>query len=128
MEVLITSGIEIQVETFYQPGYSNPQNCEFVHAYRISIYNHNNYPVQLMRRIWKITDANTDVRKVEGEGVVGRQPTLHPAGSYQYVSGCNLATAIGKMEGVYVFENKNSGKEFEVRIPVFKLIAPSILN
>jgi ApaG protein len=128
MEILTTSGVEVKVETYYQAGYSNPANNEFVHAYKITLFNRNNYPVQLLRRVWIISDSNADVRTVEGEGVVGRQPIIYPDDLYDYVSGCNLATAIGKMEGLYIFENKNTGKEFEVKIPVFKLIAPSILN
>jgi ApaG protein len=128
MQTLITSGVEVKVETFYQNGYSKPMNNEYVYAYRISLFNHNTYTVQLLRRVWIISDANADVRTVEGEGVVGRKPVLYPGDSYQYVSGCNLTTPIGKMEGLYIFENKLSGKEFEVKIPVFKLEAPSVLN
>lgn len=128
MEILITSGVEVKVETFYQQGYSNPVNNEYAYAYRITIFNHNNFTVQLLRRAWLITDANSDVKKIEGEGVVGRQPVLYPGDSYQYVSGCNLNTPIGKMEGLYIFENKVSEKEFEVKIPVFKLISPVVLN
>lgn len=128
METLITSGVEVKVETFYQQAYSNPVSDEFVYSYRITIFNHNSYAVQLLRRVWIISDANSDVRTVEGEGVVGRQPVLYPGDSYQYVSGCTLNTAIGKMEGLYIFENKVASKEFEVKIPVFKLVAPAILN
>ncbi|HWB62866.1 MAG TPA: Co2+/Mg2+ efflux protein ApaG [Chitinophagales bacterium] len=128
METLITAGVEVQVETFYQSAHSNPLNNEFVHAYRITLFNHNNFTVQLLRRVWIITDANLDVQTVEGEGVVGRQPVIYPADSYQYVSGCNLSTPVGKMEGVYMFMNKQTGKEFEVKIPVFKLVSPVILN
>jgi|ERR1019366_5025747 ApaG protein len=128
METLTTCGVEVKVENFYQQGYSRPMNNEFVFGYRITIFNHNNFTVQLLRRMWIISDANSDIRTVEGEGVVGRQPVLYPGDSYQYVSGCNLTTAIGKMEGIYIFDNKTSGKEFEVKIPVFKLISPVILN
>ena len=128
MQTLITSGVEVKVETFYQEEYSKPIVNEFVYSYRITLFNHNNAAVQLLRRVWIITDANGDVKTVEGEGVVGRQPVLYPGDSYQYVSGCNLSTPIGKMEGLYIFDNKISGKEFEVKIPVFRLIAPVILN
>ena len=128
MGTLTTCGVEVRVENFYQESYSRPMNNEFVFAYRITIFNHNSYAVQLLRRMWIISDANSDVRTVEGEGVVGRQPVIYPGDSYEYVSGCNLATAIGKMEGLYIFDNKISGKEFEVKIPVFKLISPIILN
>jgi ApaG protein len=128
MQTLITSGVEVKVETFYQEDHSKPVMNEFVYSYRITLFNHNSFAVQLLRRVWIITDANSDVRTVEGEGVVGRQPVLYPGDSYQYVSGCNLNTPIGKMEGLYIFDNKVNGKEFEVKIPVFRLIAPVILN
>ena len=128
MQALITSGVEVKVETFYQPGHSRPANNEFLFAYRITLFNHNSFTVQLMRRLWIISDSNLDIRTVEGEGVVGRQPVLYPGDTYQYTSACDLHTPIGKMEGIYIFDNKTSGKEFEVKIPVFRLIAPVILN
>lgn len=128
METLTTSGVEVKVETFYQQEHSRPLENEFVHAYRITLFNHNNFTVQLLRRRWEITDCNSDVNIVEGDGVVGRQPVLYPGDSYQYVSGCNLATPIGKMDGVYLFESKLTRTEFEVKIPVFNLVAPLILN
>lgn len=128
METLITSGVEVQVETIFQPEHSNVLKSDFLFAYHITLFNHNNFTIQLLRRKWKISDSNFDVRWVEGDGVVGRQPVLYPGDSFQYVSGCNLLTAIGKMEGIYVFENKQERKEFEVKIPAFKLIAPVILN
>src|SRR5437868_2464818 len=101
MEILTTSGVEVKVETFYHQGHSNPMKNEFVYAYRITLFNRNSFTVQLLRRVWIISDANSDVQTVEGEGVVGRQPVIYPGDSYQYVSGCNLTTAIGKMEGLY---------------------------
>lgn len=128
METLITSGVEVQVETFFQPGQSNLMNGQFLFAYRITISNHNNFTVQLLSRKWKITDSTFDVRIVEGDGVVGRQPILYPADTYQYVSGCDLSSPIGKMEGIYIFQNKVTGSKFEVQVPEFKLIAPVILN
>ena len=128
METLITSGVEVQVETIFQPEHSNILKSEFFFAYHITLFNHNNFTIQLLKRKWKISDSNFDVRWVEGEGVVGRQPVLYPGDSFQYVSGCNLNTAIGKMEGIYVFENKQEQKEFEVTIPQFTLVAPVILN
>ena len=128
METLITSGVEVAVETFFQAEQSNVLSGTFIFSYHIEVSNHNNFTIQLLRRKWIITDSNFDVREVEGEGVVGRQPVLYAGDTYQYVSGCNLSSAIGKMEGTYIFQNKNTGEEFEVKIPVFKLVAPAILN
>ena len=120
----ISEGVEISVETFYQPDYSNPVSGEYMFAYRITIENHNNFPVKLNRRHWHIFDSNGSYREVEGEGVVGVQPTLQPGERYQYVSGCNLRTEMGKMQGVYSMENLNNKKTFEVNIPVFEMIVP----
>lgn len=128
MVTKISEGIQISVETFYQADYSNPQNHEFMFAYRITIENHNNFSVQLLHRHWNIFDSNGEHREVEGEGVVGTQPVLQPAEKFQYVSGCNLRTEMGKMQGFYTMVNQNSKLEFAVKIPPFDLIVPFKMN
>jgi ApaG protein len=120
----ISSGVEITVETFYQSDYSNPLNHEFMFAYRVTIENHNGFAVKLLRRHWYIFDSNGDKREVEGEGVVGVQPVLEPNERYQYVSGCNLRSEMGKMYGTYLMENLNSKATFRVKIPSFQMIVP----
>ena len=120
----ISEGVEVSVETFYQQDYSNPIQSEYMFAYRIAIENHNSFPVKLNSRHWYIFDSNGSWREVEGEGVVGVQPTLQPDERYQYVSGCNLRTEMGKMKGTYQMENLNNKKNFEVNIPEFELITP----
>lgn len=120
----ISSGVEITVETFYQSDYSNPLNHEFMFAYRVTIENHNGFAVKLLRRHWYIFDSNGDKREVEGEGVVGVQPVLEPNERYQYVSGCNLRSEMGKMYGTYLMENLNNKATFRVKIPSFQMIVP----
>lgn len=124
----ISEGMEVSVETFYQPDYSNPISGEYMFAYRITIENHNNFSVKLQRRHWHIFDSNGSYREVEGEGVVGVQPILQPGERYQYVSGCNLRTEMGKMYGSYTMENLNNKKSFEVNIPVFEMVVPFKMN
>ncbi len=124
----ISAGIEITVETFYQSDYSNPIKGEYMFAYRITIENHNKFTVKLLKRHWFIFDSNAEHREVEGEGVVGVQPIILPNENYQYVSGCNLNTEMGKMHGTYEMENENNKQIFTVNIPSFELIAPSKLN
>ncbi len=120
----ISGGIEISVETFYQSDYSNPQQLEFMFAYRIHIENHNSFPVKLVSRHWYIFDSNGNRREVEGEGVVGVQPVLNPGENYQYVSGCNLNSEMGKMHGLYQMENQLNNETFNVHIPAFEMIVP----
>jgi ApaG protein len=124
----ISEGVEISVETFYQADYSNPVNHEFMFAYRITIENHNAFTVQLLQRHWYIFDSNSEHREVEGEPLVGVQPVLKPGEQFQYVSGCNLKTELGKMQGYYTMQNLNSKQNFTVKIPAFQLIVPIKLN
>lgn len=124
MVSLVTDGVKISVEQFYQPDYSNPMQHEYMFAYRITIENNNSFPVQLLRRHWYIADSNTDKREVEGEGVIGVQPVIASGEKYQYISGCNLKSELGKMYGTYLMENLYSKNQFEVRIPIFQMEAP----
>jgi ApaG protein len=124
----ISEGIKISVETYYQPDYSNPVNNEFMFAYKIIIENNNAFPVKLLSRHWHIYDSNGSLREVEGEGVVGVQPQINPGEFYQYISGCNLRTEIGKMYGTYLMENINNKKTFSVAIPSFQMNTPFKLN
>ena len=124
----VSEGVTVSVETFYQPDYSNPSNHEFMFAYRITIENNNPFAVRLLRRHWHIFDATGSQREVEGEGVIGVQPLINPGTNYQYISGCNLKTEIGKMFGTYKMENINNKKQFEVAIPAFEMTVPFKLN
>ncbi|KQS41072.1 Co2+/Mg2+ efflux protein ApaG [Pedobacter sp. Leaf194] len=128
MVTAITDGVKVSVETIYQPEYSNPANEHFMFAYRVEISNLSDYPVQLMRRQWFIFDSNSSRREVEGEGVVGLQPVIEPGESHVYVSGCNLKTDMGSMQGKYLMTRLVDDAEFEVDIPEFQLVAPYKLN
>ncbi len=124
----ISEGVKISVETFYQQDYSNPLQSEFMFAYRITIENHNSFSVKLLSRHWYILDSNGEHREVEGEGVVGMQPVINPGDEYQYISGCNLHTEMGRMHGTYLMENLDTSQLFEVNIPAFEMIAPFKYN
>lgn len=124
----ISEGVTISVETFYQPDYSNPHSSEFMFAYRITIENNNSFPVKLLRRHWHIFDSDSTHREVEGEGVIGNQPEINSGEKYQYISGCNLRTELGKMHGTYFMENLNNKKNFYVNIPAFEMTVPFKLN
>ena len=124
----VTEGVKVSVESFFQPDYSNPVNGEYMFAYRVTIENNNTYPVKLLRRHWYIFDSNADQREVEGEGVVGVQPQINPGDQYQYISGCNLRTEMGKMYGTYQMQNLADKQDFEVNIPVFHMVVPFKMN
>jgi len=128
METAITHDIMVSVEAMYQSMYSKPMDREYVHAYRVSIENLGDETVQLLRRHWYIWDSTGVIREVEGEGVIGEQPTLEPRDIHQYVSGCPLKTDIGKMYGTYTMKRLSDGTLFDVEIPAFSLIPPFKYN
>ncbi|GAA4144045.1 Co2+/Mg2+ efflux protein ApaG [Sphingobacterium kyonggiense] len=128
MTTQITSGVKISVEATYQSEYSNPENEHFMFAYRITIENVSEYTVQLLRRHWNIFDSIGINKQVDGDGVVGEQPILAPGESHQYVSGCNLKSELGFMEGYYEMIRELDNSIFHVHIPRFNLVASYRLN
>jgi ApaG protein len=128
MTTKITDGIQVSIETYYQPEHSSPVHHHYVFSYKVTIQNHSHSSIQLMRRHWHIYDSNGVVREVEGEGVIGLQPIIEPGDSYEYISGCNFRTEIGKMKGTYTVKRLYDDHHFKVAIPQFTMIAPYKLN
>ena len=119
--------IKINVATRYLPEQSLPVENRFAFAYTITIINQGEEAVRLLRRYWRITDANSRVQEVRGEGVVGEQPLIPAGDSYRYTSGAVLETAVGTMEGSYEMISA-SGATFIAPISVFSLAQPGILH
>ncbi len=123
-----TNGIEVGVQTRYEADHSDPRSNKYIHSYRISITNHTDYTVQLLKRHWIIMDSDLNVREVRGEGVIGQQPILQPGETHEYSSWSPLATEIGKMTGSYQMIRPVSNEIFDVRVPVFVLCDSALLN
>ncbi len=128
MPAAISNDIKISVETSYQNDKVNNAEGHHMFAYRITIENKGEYTIKLLRRHWDIIDSLDGFSEVEGEGVVGQQPVLEPGEQYTYVSGCALQGEFGKMFGYYTMQRQIDGKEFEVLIPEFIMIAPFKFN
>lgn len=119
--------IKIDVVTRYLAEQSIPAQNRFVFAYTITISNGGDEAVRLLRRHWRITDANNRVQEVRGDGVVGEQPLIEAGASFRYTSGAMLETAIGTMEGSYEMISA-SGNTFLAPIKVFSLAQPGALH
>lgn len=124
----VTHNIKVSAEAFFQPEMSAPENKKFVFAYRIRIENMGVQTMQLLSRKWLIYDSNGIVKMVEGEGVIGKQPILKPTEVYEYISGSQLFTEMGKMEGLFFFKNVDTLEMSEVVIPSFILTPSYKLN
>ena len=120
-----THGVVVRVSVTFLPEQSEPQRGRWFWAYHVRIENHGPLTVQLLTRHWVITDGRGARHSVEGEGVVGEQPAIAPGASYDYVSGCPLATPTGAMQGRYTMIGED-GASFDVAIPRFALIAPAV--
>jgi ApaG protein len=120
-----THGVTVRVSVSYLPEQSEPARGRWFWAYHIRLENEGDATVQLLARQWVITDGRGARHSVEGEGVVGEQPLIEPGASYDYVSGCPLATPTGAMEGSYRMISED-GAHFDVAIPRFSLLAPAV--
>ena len=117
-----TDAVTVSVRPVYLDAKSDPIVRRFVFAYHVRIENHGAGEVQLLRRHWRIVDADGRVQDVEGAGVVGRQPTIPPGEAHEYHSFCVLPTFSGTMEGTYLME-RTDGQRFRATIPRFHLRA-----
>ncbi len=123
MYTATTRNITVRVQPQFLAEQSDPVSDQYVWLYTINIENGGTEAVQLLNRHWIITNAVGHVEEVQGPGVVGEQPVLHPGDSFQYTSGCPLRTPSGLMVGTY--EMVGPGDErFDIDIPAFSLDSP----
>ena len=118
-----TQGIRVSVRPSFSLSHSELDEGRFVFTYLVEMENQGNEAATLLFRHWRIHDAVGVDSEVDGEGVVGEQPTLKPGNSHEYQSFCVLGSPAGFMEGYYTFVRPD-GQEFEVSIPRFDLEAP----
>ncbi|MBA3032540.1 MAG: Co2+/Mg2+ efflux protein ApaG [Gammaproteobacteria bacterium] len=119
--------ITIDVATQYLPEQSAPDAGRYFFAYTITVTNSGTVAAQLISRHWIITDADGKVEEVRGLGVVGHQPLLKPGETFEYTSGCPLATPVGTMSGSYQMV-ADDGLRFEAAVPEFVLAMPRTLH
>jgi|TARA_E500000331_G_C17233907_1_gene703884 ApaG protein len=119
----VTREIRVQVEPIYLDDQSEPDDAQYVWAYRVQIENEGTETVQLLTRYWHITDGMGRVQEVRGAGVVGEQPVLSPGDSYEYTSGTPLPTPSGIMKGSYQMSTP-AGEKFDIEVPAFSLDCP----
>jgi len=118
-----TRSMAITVQPIYLEDQSEPEENRFIWAYHVRIENKGRETVQLISRHWKITDSNGSMKEVQGEGVVGEQPVLHPGETFEYTSGTPLPTSSGIMHGTYQMRTED-GDAFDITIPAFSLDIP----
>jgi ApaG protein len=122
-----TRGIRIQVRSEFDRERSSPRDNSYVFQYHVRIQNVGSETAQLISREWIITNADGEVERVKGPGVIGEQPVLAPGGAFEYTSFCPLKTNVGSMHGSYQMVTKD-GDKFDAIIAPFTLAVPHALN
>jgi len=121
--------MKVTVKLSYNSELSSPLDHHYVWQYKVTIENNRNETVQLISRHWQIINSGGKLKEVIGEGVVGKQPILHPGNKFEYTSATDLDTPTGIMKGTYTILSDVG--EFNIIIPTFSLDKPgtnSILN
>lgn len=123
----LTRGIRVSVESQFDSTRSRPSEIRWFFLYTVTITNEGSQTVQLKSRHWIITDGDGRVEEVRGEGVVGEQPVLEPGASFEYTSGCPLATDHGTMYGTYQMITED-GEHFDAKITTFTLMETQTIH
>jgi ApaG protein len=121
--VATTDDITVRVSVSFLAEQSAPAAGRWFWSYHVRIENDGDLAIQLLSRHWIIRDGRGAVHEVRGEGVIGEMPLILPSASYDYVSGCPLATASGSMRGSYKMVTED-GAALDVAVPEFPLIGP----
>jgi ApaG protein len=124
---ITTRGIRIEVQSMFMPERSSAKDSQYLFEYHVRISNVGTETAQLVSREWIITNADGEVERVKGPGVVGEQPVLNPGSSFEYRSFCPLKTPVGSMHGSYQMVTSN-GDRFDAIISPFTLAVPNALN
>ena len=119
--------VTVDVATRYMESQSNPEANRYVFSYTITIRNQGTAAARLLNRHWLITDANSKIQEVRGEGVIGKQPYLSPGETYEYTSGTAIETPVGAMEGEYEMVD-DDGMMFLATVAPFSLSVPHLVH
>jgi ApaG protein len=108
----------------YAPNLTGSADQPHCFVYFITIHNDSPESVTIKGRKWVVTNDRKQTVVVEGDGVVGKFPTIPPGRSFTYNSFHLLGTRRGRAEGCY-FGLDAQGRRVMTRIPAFALEVPA---
>ncbi len=117
-----TENICVRVQPRYRPELSDLSQQKFYFSYQVEIINESEFEIRLLSRHWIIFDSAGVKRKVEGKGVVGKQPLIAPGEQFSYESWCPLLSDLGYMRGYYIIERTLDESRQQIIIPKFQFI------
>lgn len=117
-------GLRVTVDqVVYSPMPEGSSGSPHRFIYFVSIHNDSQETVTIKGRKWVVTNDEGQTVVVEGDGVVGKFPTIQPGEHFSYNSFHLLGTRRGRAEGSY-FGLDGQGRRVLTRIPPFDLVVP----
>jgi ApaG protein len=104
----------------FAPHLEAPPERPYPFVYFITIRNQSDKTVTIRGRKWVVTDSKKQSLVVEGDGVVGKHPTLAPGESFSYTS-YHVVGSDSVAQGAFLALTEDN-------IPVFVKIPPFALN
>lgn len=111
-------------DVIYMPSLDAPPNKPHPFVYFISIFNDSAVSLTIHARKWVVIEDGGETTVVEGDGVVGQQPTIKPGEHFSY----NSYHVIGNSASVSgaFFAQTDDGGWVYARIPKFRLEVPKL--
>jgi ApaG protein len=106
----------------FAPHLEAPPDRPYPFVYFITIRNESDQTVTVKGRKWVVTDSFNQTLVVEGEGVVGKYPTLSPGESFSYNS-YHVTGSDSVAQGSFLALTEENTPVF-ARVPSFALIIP----
>lgn len=104
---------------YYHDGERLPSDAPHTFIYFISIDNMSDRKITLRGRRWVLDEADGHQQVIEGEGIVGKEPTLAPGETFSYnsyhITHCDCR-ARGSFHGV-----DSDGRAIHCPIPEFEM-------
>ncbi len=120
----VTNGVEVAAFPEFSDDSTALLENMNVWNYNIKITNNNSKVIKLKSRYFRIVDESGEIKEVQGDGVIGKQPEILPNDFFEYQSSVSLRAGSAIMSGHYVMEFIG-GEEFKVNIPAFALDLPA---
>lgn len=117
-------GLRVNLDrtVYYHDTDQLPSDAPHAFIYFITISNLSDSKVTLRGRRWVLKEADGHQQVIEGDGIVGKEPTLAPGESFSYNSyhmGHCDCLASGSFHGV-----DSDGNAIHCRIPEFEMKIP----
>ena len=108
----------------YMPNLDAPPDKPHPFVYSVSIFNDSSVPITLRARKWVVIEDGGETTVVEGDGVVGQQPTINPGEHFSYNS-YHVVRKSALVNGAF-FAEMVGGEWIFTRIPEFRLEVPMV--